>query len=227
MTFGEKLQNLRKRACMSQDALAEKLEVSRQAVSKWERDEAMPETEKVVRIARLFGVSLDELLLDKQEEPEPQSRYEPPHYFPRRQSPEARLEQFLRRHGYKFGYVMMVIGALICVFAILMRLAWPLLAGNFFDAAMPDSFDSAGWEIQIDGDVPDSVKQEIMEELMGNSGFSSFYGSSFDQMDSMMSNALNAQANLFLIPLLPGLALLIGGFIIVVKGKKLAAQEVP
>ena len=45
MTFGEKLQTLRTRAGLSQDALAEALDVSRQAVSKWERDEAMPEAE--------------------------------------------------------------------------------------------------------------------------------------------------------------------------------------
>ena len=38
MTFGEKLQDLRRKAGMSQDTLAEKLEVSRKAVSKWERE---------------------------------------------------------------------------------------------------------------------------------------------------------------------------------------------
>ena len=53
MTFGEKLQDLRRKAGLSQDSLAEKLDVSRQAVSKWERDEAMPETEKLLRIAQL------------------------------------------------------------------------------------------------------------------------------------------------------------------------------
>ena len=45
MTFGEKLQKLRSREGLSQDALAELLNVSRQAVSRWERDETMPETE--------------------------------------------------------------------------------------------------------------------------------------------------------------------------------------
>ncbi len=64
MTFGEKLQALRSQAGMSQEALAENLEVSRQAVSKWERDEALPETEKVVRISRQFGVSTDYLLVE-------------------------------------------------------------------------------------------------------------------------------------------------------------------
>ena len=64
MTFGEKLQTLRAREGLSQDALAEALDVSRQAVSKWERDEAMPEAEKIVRISRRFGVTTDYLLLD-------------------------------------------------------------------------------------------------------------------------------------------------------------------
>ena len=64
MTFGEKLQKLRAREGLSQDALAELLDVSRQAVSKWERDEAMPEAEKIVRISRQFHVTTDYLLLE-------------------------------------------------------------------------------------------------------------------------------------------------------------------
>lgn len=64
MTFGEKLQTLRAREGLSQDALAEALDVSRQAVSKWERDEAMPEAEKMVRISRRFEVTTDYLLLE-------------------------------------------------------------------------------------------------------------------------------------------------------------------
>ena len=51
MTFGEKLQKLRARAGLSQDQLAELLDVSRQAVSKWERNEAMPEAEKLATFA--------------------------------------------------------------------------------------------------------------------------------------------------------------------------------
>ena len=62
MTFGEKLQSLRQRSGMSQDALAERLQVSRQAVSRWERDETMPETDKVVALADIFGVTTDYLL---------------------------------------------------------------------------------------------------------------------------------------------------------------------
>lgn len=72
MTFGKKLQILRQKAGMSQDALAEKLNVSRQAVSRWERNETMPETEKVVDLAELFGITTDYLLRDQTEgSPEP------------------------------------------------------------------------------------------------------------------------------------------------------------
>lgn len=62
MTFGEKLQKLRREAGLSQEELAERLEVSRQAVSKWERDSGYPETEKIIRMGRLFHVTMDYLL---------------------------------------------------------------------------------------------------------------------------------------------------------------------
>ena len=75
MTFGEKLQKFRARAGLSQDQLAELLDVSRQSVSKWERNEAMPEAEKIVRISRQFGVSTDYLLLEEAEEPEKEWHY--------------------------------------------------------------------------------------------------------------------------------------------------------
>lgn len=71
MTFGEKLQKLRAREGISQDRLAELLDVSRQAVSKWERDETMPEAEKLIRISDYFHVTTDYLLKDAPEEPPP------------------------------------------------------------------------------------------------------------------------------------------------------------
>ncbi len=68
MTFGEKIQKLRKEAAMSQEELAYQLDVSRQAVSKWERDNGYPETEKIVRMSKLFSVSLDYLLNEEDSE---------------------------------------------------------------------------------------------------------------------------------------------------------------
>lgn len=66
MTFGEKIQKLRKEAGLSQEEFAEQLGVSRQAVSKWERDNGYPETEKIVRMSKMFNVSLDYLLNDEE-----------------------------------------------------------------------------------------------------------------------------------------------------------------
>lgn len=62
MSFGENLQFLRKKNNLTQEALAEKLEVSRQSVSKWESDSAYPEMEKLLRICELFSCNLDTLL---------------------------------------------------------------------------------------------------------------------------------------------------------------------
>ena len=61
-SFGTKLQNLRKNNGLSQEELSDKLAVSRQAVSKWERGEVYPDTENLIAISKLFNVSLDELV---------------------------------------------------------------------------------------------------------------------------------------------------------------------
>lgn len=64
MKFSEKLYTLRKNKGLSQEQLAESLNVSRQAVSKWESGAAMPETEKLLAISKFFGVSMDYLMKD-------------------------------------------------------------------------------------------------------------------------------------------------------------------
>lgn len=60
MTFAEKLKNIRKQASMSQEQLAEKLGVSRQAVTKWETDAGIPDIENIMAISALFDISVDE-----------------------------------------------------------------------------------------------------------------------------------------------------------------------
>lgn len=66
MTIGEKILNLRTAMQMSQEQLAEKVSVSRQSVSKWEMDQALPQIDKVLQLCELFGVSADELLNEKE-----------------------------------------------------------------------------------------------------------------------------------------------------------------
>ena len=65
MTIGEKIASLRIAADISQEQLAEKISVSRQSVSKWEMDQALPQIDKVLQLCELFNVSADELLHDK------------------------------------------------------------------------------------------------------------------------------------------------------------------
>ena len=106
MTFGEKLLSLRQKAGMSQDALAEKLNVSRQAVSRWERDETMPETEKVILLADLFGVSTDYLLRQMEEQIDAQAAEAP------KKDWIDRLAHLVKTKGYLAGWLLIVWGAL-------------------------------------------------------------------------------------------------------------------
>lgn len=62
MTTGEKLAILRKKQNLTQEQLSEILKVSRQSVSRWEMDVAFPETEKLIKLSKLFDCSIDYLL---------------------------------------------------------------------------------------------------------------------------------------------------------------------
>lgn len=64
MILADKIIMLRKKAGMSQEQLAERLGVSRQSVSKWEGSQSMPDMDKAVKLADLFGLSLDSLIRD-------------------------------------------------------------------------------------------------------------------------------------------------------------------
>ncbi len=66
--LGNRLAELRKQHGLSQEELADQLGVSRQAVSKWERGEASPDTDNLIELSRIYGISLDELLGLKKED---------------------------------------------------------------------------------------------------------------------------------------------------------------
>ena len=62
MNLGEKIYELRKQQNLSQEELGDKLNVSRQTISKWERNESTPDLDKIVPLCDLFNLSVDELL---------------------------------------------------------------------------------------------------------------------------------------------------------------------
>ena len=61
-TLGEKLASLRKQANMTQNDLADKLMVSRQAITKWENDKGLPDIDNLVMISKIFNVTMEDLL---------------------------------------------------------------------------------------------------------------------------------------------------------------------
>lgn len=68
MTIGEKIYELRTRHNLSQGDLANELNVSRQSISKWENGNSTPDLEKIVKLAEIFNVSLDELIKNEEKE---------------------------------------------------------------------------------------------------------------------------------------------------------------
>lgn len=108
MTIGTKIADCRKRAGMSQEKLANELNISRQAVSRWETGEAVPDTEKVILLSKLFHVTTDYLLLDSVEAPQSAA----PTENKNEESEKRAAEQKLKRQNLRiyFGKLLLILG---------------------------------------------------------------------------------------------------------------------
>jgi len=124
MKLNEKIVYCRKRAGLSQEALAEKIGVSRQAVSKWETGDAEPEINKLKMLCTAFGVSADWLL--SEEEPQAEYTYnkEPaaePKQNNRVDSVPGVIGRLVRRFGWLAGVYVSIVGAGALLFGLLAR----------------------------------------------------------------------------------------------------------
>ena len=133
MTLSEKLQNLRKAAGLSQEQLAERLNVTRQAVSKWETGEGKPDIDNLLPLAKLLGTTVDYLLDDGAAEPrQSESCTETP---PQTESVGRelweQLKSFGRRWGWLGGYAIALIGAVRLVTTAIVLFAGGTLLGDF------------------------------------------------------------------------------------------------
>lgn len=119
MTTGERIARLRRAAGLSQEQLADALEVSRQAVSKWETGQALPETDRIARLCALFSVSADELLgLTPQPKPQDASA-------PAQPDGAQRLAQAAASRGrFAAGWITAAVGMLTLIVAYLAL--WPI-----------------------------------------------------------------------------------------------------
>ena len=119
MELGEKIAFCRKRAGLSQEALADRLGLSRQAVSRWETGAAVPDLSKIVELSKLFGVTTDFLLLPEQTEPEPPVQEQPIRI--ETVSEKSGLDPVVeRRRKFRigFGEAISVLGLLTAVVAL-------------------------------------------------------------------------------------------------------------
>ncbi len=103
MNLGENIYHLRTQKHISQGDLADALGVSRQSVSKWENNNAVPDLDKLIKMAAFFQITLDELVNGAAPDPSPQ---------PEQQAPDASAHQ-PRSHQQTWGIVLLCTGLMI------------------------------------------------------------------------------------------------------------------
>ena len=154
MKLNEKINHCRRKAGLSQEALAERLGVSRQAISKWETGEAAPETTKLPLLASVFGVTADWLLSeedpedDTPPEPTPEAPYAPAGAVHVNAVPDwvdklpGFLGRLIRQYGWLVGLRIAIAGALFTAMGFVARAMFSSM-GNMADSMM-GGFSSGG-----------------------------------------------------------------------------------
>lgn len=110
MTIGEKITAIRKEKNMTQEDLANKLNVSRQTISKWENDTSLPDVYNLQELSKILNVSVDELLDKTQKEIK---------------SDNDILEavqygtKFFKKHWMKYGYKLIIEGVILSLFGLI------------------------------------------------------------------------------------------------------------
>ena len=128
MTLGEKIQKLRKQQGLSQEALAEKVTVTRQTISKWELGQSLPDLDFIAQLSDIFNVSSDYLIKDEMTEPD--------------ELPYKKRDYRLSEQGKRIILVIVSVAALIAACVCLIcdyftsdRLSWSLIAAVSIIAA--------------------------------------------------------------------------------------------
>lgn len=140
MKLYEKITLFRKKNGLSQEELAEKIGVSRQAVSKWETGDALPEITKLKALAETFNVTVDFLLDDEKDEFINQHEFQSTPVIARYaetidncvDSVSSKFGVFFKKHGWISGIILILFGIyriIINIFTIA-----PFLEFNFFDS---------------------------------------------------------------------------------------------
>lgn len=227
MKLHDKIYELRKKEGLSQEALAEKLGVSRQSVSKWETGEATPEVSKLLAISKLFGVTTDYLLDDEAEEEKevemPSSSFEVTSV---NEAPTKKSKNSARKL-----LIALLICILLCIFVLPLVMA---ILGYSIFTMNPDvetiyAETAPGYEVEIipsvepdetypyypDDTVSVSYPDENNEEVIVN-----FEQSSETQSVSMTNFSVIIILLIFGIPILAIPILIITLIILLIKRKR-------
>ena len=159
MKLSEKIVYYRKRAGMNQEALADRLGVSRQAVSKWETGETVPELSKIVLLSKVFGITTDELLLEEDTESEeaPEAPQPAPAQSNWVESVPGVIGRLLRRYGWLAGVYIAVVGAFFTLMGAVARSVSNGMMNSFNQSSIgfPTGLlsDFAGQTVYINGEL--------------------------------------------------------------------------
>ena len=119
MTLGEKISALRNQHNMSQGDLAEKMNVSRQSISKWETDTSVPELDKLILLSEVFNITMDDLVKgdtllgekpEESEAPQKEDVHQPVQVIVQKSVSTQKI----------VGFILLAIGLLCCVFALML-----------------------------------------------------------------------------------------------------------
>lgn len=242
MKLNEKIILCRRRAGLSQEGLAEQVGVSRQAVSKWECGDAIPEPAKLLALSRLFGVTTDWLLDDTLGNPEPQATQEEPsphaqtldsepnsttqtHYYAAPNwidSAPGLIARFLRRWGWLAGVYLMIIGLLFTGIGVAGR----LMFGAFHDSMVQTEevfFGEVGgmWGspsdmiIQDENGNPVDLPDEVLDQIYSDI-YGSLPGTSLPQVGTVTSGFGSAMVILPNLIITIGVIMIIGGGVLAI-----------
>ena len=154
MIFADKLILLRKKNGLSQEALAEKLDVTRQAVSRWEGAQTYPDLSKIILISKMFGVSTDYLLKDEIEDEKALSDTAEDKTYEKRKINKEETVSYLKSYKYIAAYYAVSIMLFILGPVIGLSIYFTISANNY----RPDAvIGSAGYLISGNSDYPDIV----------------------------------------------------------------------
>ena len=216
MNLSEKILYCRKKAGLSQEALAEKLGVSRQAISKWETGESVPELSKLVLLARAYDVTTDWLLSESEPEPEISPESEIP------AAPEAPAQSYnwvesipgvigrlIRRYGWLYGVYTALAGLGFIVIGAVARGVSLSMERSFFGSTGMDPFGGYGGfsDFAGSGTIWYDSAGNVISSPFGSSGMGS-------------SGFTNPVAILGTVIIVIGVVMLIAGIILAVYLKK-------